>query len=36
MGIVAFLALALLGGALIVNSGTQTSRPVIEEKRPVR
>jgi hypothetical protein len=36
MGIVAFLALVLLGGALIANSGTQTPRPVTEEQRPLR
>lgn len=36
MGIVAILALALLGGVLVANSGTQTPRPVAEEQRPLR
>jgi hypothetical protein len=36
MGIVALVALALLGGVLIANSGTQTPRPVTEEQRPLR
>ena len=36
MGIVALLALALLGGVLVANSGTQTQRPAVEEQRPVR
>lgn len=36
MGIVALLALALLGGVLAANSGTNTPRPVTEEQRPLR
>jgi hypothetical protein len=36
MGIVALVALALLGGVLIANSGTQTPRPMTEEQRPLR
>jgi hypothetical protein len=36
MGIVALVAIALLGGVLVVNSGTPTPRPSTEEQRPLR